>query len=361
MKVFRAGVFALALLAGSFAISTPSRAEIRWIDPVQTLAPPAASTFTASDVAIDGDHIIALGGYEGGQQALHYRRNSNGQWVYRRSLLNWIDHNVRSDVAMRNGIAAVQFGNEITLFELAGGDYVRQTSAAPIRHQGGVAISARSVLIGGNNCDYDAVIYQKNSSGSWAITGRLDDNQGECLFANAKYAVELHYDYALVRTPAGLDGVAWRRNGTALDWVRAGTLHMQPNAEATIYEDPYVLQGATAVAPNGDVWRRSGTSTWIRESVLQTLDYDNMRGHTSGPVYRDGVLISIHSASYQEHVTAVHVETSPGQFENVGVLQAYPAPVAYDVSRRTVATAGNNELRVFNLATAAARTPAAGQ
>ena len=37
------------------------------------------------------------------------------------------------------------------------------TSAAPIRHQGGVAISGNSVLIGGNNCDYDAVIYQKNS------------------------------------------------------------------------------------------------------------------------------------------------------------------------------------------------------
>ena len=78
---------------------------------------------------------------------------------------------MRSDVAMKNGIAAIQFGDQISLFEYSAGDYVRATSAAPIRHHGGLAISGNSVLIGGNNCDYDAVIYQKNAGGSWAITG----------------------------------------------------------------------------------------------------------------------------------------------------------------------------------------------
>ena len=52
MKVFRAGTFALALLAVSFAFSTPSRAEIRWIDPVQTLPRPAAFTLLGEHVAI---------------------------------------------------------------------------------------------------------------------------------------------------------------------------------------------------------------------------------------------------------------------------------------------------------------------
>ena len=105
MKAFRVGVFTLALLAVSFAFSTPSRAEIRWIDSVQTLARPAAFTSLGEHVAIDGNHIIALGRYEGGQQALLYRRNSNGQWVYRRSLVTWTGPPVRSSVAMRNGIA----------------------------------------------------------------------------------------------------------------------------------------------------------------------------------------------------------------------------------------------------------------
>src|SRR6187549_2844672 len=70
MKAFRVGVFTLALLAVSFAFSTPSRAEIRWIDSVQTLVRPAAFTSLGEHVAIDGNHIIALGRYEGGQQAL---------------------------------------------------------------------------------------------------------------------------------------------------------------------------------------------------------------------------------------------------------------------------------------------------
>jgi len=356
MKAFRVGVFTLALLAVSFAFSTPSRAEIRWIDSVQTLARPAAFTSLGEHVAIDGNHIIALGRYEGGQQALLYRRNSNGQWVYRRSLVTWTGPPVRSSVAMRNGIAAVQFSNQIVLFELANGDYVKQTSAVPIRHQGGVAISSRSVLIGGNNCDYDAVIYQKNSSGSWAITGRLDDNQGECLGPAYNYAVELHYDYALVRPPYGPEGVAWRRNGTAVDWVRAGTLPFLPN-EGVPIEGDYALQRATAVAPNGVVWRRSGTSTWTRLGVLKSVDFDNGYGYTSGPVYRDGVLVASHSAFYGVEA-AVHVETSPGQFEHVGALQSYREVAAYDVSGRTVVAAtrdfnggANREVQVFNLPT----------
>src|SRR5688572_3935419 len=242
MKLFRIGVFTLALLAVSFAFSTPARAEIRWIDPVQSLARPATFTLLGERVAIDGNHIIAIGGYEGVRQALHYRRNSNGQWVLRRALVTWTGPYLRSSVTMRNGIAAVQFDEQITLFEVSDGDYVQQTSTAPIRHHGGVAISARSVIIGGNDCDYDAVIYQKNSAGSWALTGRLDDNQGECLSPWYNHAVELHYDYALLRPPYGQGGAAWRRNGTALDWVPAGTLPFSPGEGATV-DGAYALQG----------------------------------------------------------------------------------------------------------------------
>ena len=290
-----------------------------------------------------------------GRQALLYRRDSHGHWSYRRSLVTWTGPYMRASVAMRNGIAAVQFNDQITLFELAGGDYVQQTSTAPIRHHGGLAISGRSVLIGGNNCDYDAVIYQKNSSGSWAITGRLDDNQGECLHTGSNYEVELHYDYALVRAPYGPEGIAWRRNGTAVDWVRAGSLPFLPNPGVPEY-GAYALQGATAVAPLGVVWRRSGTSTWTRQSVLTTVDHDNARGYAA-PVYRDGVLVASYSAWGGVGV-AVHVETSPGQFEHVGRLQAYRVVVEFDVSGRTVVASNkdfysgaHHEVQVFNLPT----------
>jgi hypothetical protein len=352
--MFRAGASALVLLAVAFAYPAPAHAEIRWLYGGQTLPRPAEFAFLGERIAIDGGHIIALGGYEGVQQALLYRRNRDGTWVLRRPLVTWNGPYVRYSVAMKNGIAAVQFGDQITLFELSGGDYVQQTSTAPIRHHGGVAISARSVIIGGNNCDYDAVIYQKNSAGSWAITGRLDDNQGECLDPWYNVGVELHYDYAIVRPPYGREGAAWRRNGTAVDWVRAGNLSFLPEEGATV-EGGYALQGATAVGPNGIVWRRSGSSTWTRQPELQTVDHDNGLGFTGGPVYRDGVLLASHSTRYGG-VTAVHVETSPGRFEQFAALNAHRSIVAYDISGRTVVIAlrdfsgtANPQLQVVNL------------
>ena len=359
MKVFRAGVFTLASLAMSFAFSAPAEADIRSIDPVQTLARPTTQTYTTWgwDVAVDGGYIIVLAGYDGGQQALLYRRNnSNGQWVFRRALVTRAGPFVRSSVAMRNGIAAVQFGDQISLFELSGGDYVLQTSAAPIRHHGGTAISGRSVIIGGNNCDYDAVIYQKGSSGSWAITGRIDDNQGECLSPWDNYAVELHYDYALLRVPYGQGGFAWRRNGTAVDWVPAGTLPFLPNEGATV-DGGYVLQGTTAVAPSGVVWRRSGTSTWTRQSELTSVDSENGSGITFDVVYRDGVLIASQSGRYLS-AEGVYVEASPGRFEHVGTLRTYRRAVRFDVSGRTVVASQsdfqgqpNHEVQVLTLPT----------
>ena len=195
-------------------------------------------------------YIIVLAAYEGSQQALLYRRNlSNGQWVFRRVLETYSGPYVRSDVAMKNGIAAVQFGDEVSLFEISGGDYVRASSTAPIRHQGGLAISGNRVLIGGNDCDYDAVIYQKNTAGSWAITGRIDDNQGECLGATDLTSVETQLRLRDARLEESANGMhAWRRNGTAVDWVPAGR---SPCARRARLRQS-ALQGATAVAPHGD-------------------------------------------------------------------------------------------------------------
>ena len=124
MQAFRVGVFTLASLVLSFACSSLAHADIRPISPVQVLPRPPATAYTrfGEDVAIDGGNIIVLAVYDGGQQALLYRRNnSNGQWVYRRALVTWTGAYVQSTVAMKNGIAAIQFGDEISLFEYSGG------------------------------------------------------------------------------------------------------------------------------------------------------------------------------------------------------------------------------------------------
>ncbi len=180
MKAFRVGLFALA----SLALLSPAWSDVRTLRPAQTLAQPPGQTFTrfGLGVAINGPYIIVLAAnYEGeqvtGQYALLYRRGSNGVWSYRRTLQSRSGPGVVMNVRMKNGLAVVQFGDQETIYEYTGGDYVPGQSATPIRHPGGLAISGNSVLIGGDGCDYDAVVYQKGANGLWGITGRLDDNQ----------------------------------------------------------------------------------------------------------------------------------------------------------------------------------------
>jgi hypothetical protein len=354
MQAFRVGVFTLASLVLSLAYPSTTRADIRPISALQSLPRPPASTFTrfGDDVAIDGGNIIVLAGYEGRQQALHYRRNnSNGLWAYRRTLVTWNGAYVPSAVATKNGIAAIQFGDQVSLFEYSAGDYVQSTSVAPIRHHGGLAISGNSVLIGGNNCDYDAVIYQKVASGRWDITGRIDDNQGACFSTFEKYGVDLNYDYALLYAPYAREATAWRRNSSSLDWLPAGTLALLPNEAANIAS--WALMGATAVAHNGRVWRRSGTSTWVRQGVATSVDEGCC---AFAAVYRDGVLVTAELTQFSP-IPQVYIEASPGQFEHVATMPSYDGtrPTSHDVSGRTVVAAmsdyGNTryEVRVFNL------------
>jgi hypothetical protein len=343
MQAFRAGVYTLASLVLSSVFAPTASADVRTIAPAQVLARPATPTFTrfGDDVAIDGGHLIVLATHAGGQQALLYRRNnSNGQWVFRRALVSRTGAAVYAEVAMKNSVAAIQFGDQISLFEYSGGDYVPATSVAPIRHHGGLAISGNRVLIGGNNCDYDAVIYQKNSAGSWDITGRIDDNQGACLTTSDHYNVELNYDYALLHAPASSDAQAWRRNGSAVEWVASGRLALPEDEPIT--NDSWALQGSTAVASNGAIFRRNGTS-WVRQGTAISIDRDDGGPGTFAAVYRDGVLVTLEAAKYHPF-PRVYIESSPGQFEHVATLATFDAmgSRAVDVSGRTVVSAAED-------------------
>jgi hypothetical protein len=334
MKTVRVAIYVLAC----FGLLGPTWADVRTISPARTLPKPTNPSYThfGVGVAIDGPHIIVLAINESSSgahtyAALLYRRSSStGAWSYRRTLVTRVGAFARMDVRMRNGIAAVQFGGNVSLFEYSGGDYVPATSAAPIRHPGGVAISGKSVLIGGDNCNYDGVIYQKGTNGVWSITGRLDDNAGEC--ENDGLVVELNYDYALVRSSYGRTTAVWHRNGTAVDWIPSGVLTLPPDVGNS--DKPYALQGATAVGNNGHVWRRSGTSTWTRQGKATSVDIDNGFGITFEAVYRDGVLVTSESGRWA--TPRAYVEASPGRFEHLATLATSDNATALDIAGRTV-------------------------
>jgi hypothetical protein len=346
MKALRVGLFALA----SSALLNPAWSDVRTLRPVTTLAQPPNQHFTyfGDGVAIDGAHIIVLASnYEGeqstGQYALLYRRGSNGVWSYRRALQS---HSgplaANMHVRMRNGLAVVQFDDQETIYEYTGGDYVPGQSATPIRHPGGIAISGNSVLIGGDGCDYDAVVYQKGANGLWGITGRLDDNQpqGEC--SPEGVAVELNYDYALIGGDTRNGVHAWRRNGTALDWLPAGTITVAPGG-TRFSGGALGLQGKTAVTGIYEVFRRSGT-TWNQQDSVRPVDYGNGAGEGFGVKFRDAVLLVRDTPSglsddgtYEVPLHPyAYTETSPGHFEHVAVLETLNTTRDFDISGRNV-------------------------
>jgi hypothetical protein len=345
MKAFRVALFALA----SSALLSPAWSDVRVLRPAQTLAQPPGQSFTyfGMGVAIDGAHLIVLtANYEGEvsteQFALLYRRGSNGVWSYRRTLQSHLGPLATAmSVRMKNSLAVVQFDDRETIYEYTGGDYVPGQSATPIQHPGGVAISGNSVLIGGDGCDYDAVVYQKGANGLWGITGRLDDNQSVHECSPEGVPVELNYDYALIGADVRTGIQAWRRNGTALDWLPAGTLSV-PTATRS-GGGPPGLQGATAVTGTLEVFRRNGT-TWTQQESVKPADYGNGAGQGFAVRFRDAVLLAKDTPSslsdegtYEVPLHPyAYLETSPGHFEHVAVLETSVNTQHFDISGRTV-------------------------
>ncbi len=327
----------ILLVASLALLSSPAWADVRSFRSAQTLDRPPNQSFYyfGLDVAINGGYIIVLAANQSAtaQAALLYRRdNSTGMFVYRRTLQSRTGTFQVGEVAMRNGIAAIRWGNEVTIYEHSGGDYVRGRSAAPIRHPGGLAISGNSILVGGNDCDYDAVVYQKGADGNWGITGRMDDNQGECHPEGR--AVELNNDYALLRVLDTNNANAWRRNSTALNWIPAGTLNVVREA---VSDRPYALSNATAVAPGNFVFRRDG-NTWTQTGRALPVNFDNSFGIGGfDVVYRDGVLVT--SEAVVEASPYAYLETSPGRFEYVAIMSTSEITVHHDVAGYTVVAA----------------------
>jgi hypothetical protein len=344
MKAFRAAsvIVSLCLLA-------PAWAEVRLFTvPSQVLNPINSSYEIFDDVAIDGGYIIVLTNNGSGKEAAFlYRRAINtGRFSFQRTLLAVDAPNAGGEVVMRGGIAAVRIGTRVTIFENSGGTYVQGHTAAPLTHPGGLAISGNSLLVGGDGCSYDAVVYQKGADGNWAITGRIDDHQGECHPEGLR--VDLNNDYALVNVPHADHATAWRRNGTAMDWVPAGTLNLTSGANAG--EFPFVLSRSTAVSPGDYVFNRSG-STWTQTGRALGVDfYNNSAIGSVQVVNRDGILVTQEAlfADSDEVQTHLFQETTPGHFENLAITEGTAYSAHVDVSGHTLVVSGDGyNIRAF--------------
>jgi len=204
------------------------------------------------------------------------------------------------------------------------------------------------------------VVYQKGANGLWGITGRMNDNENNCdLEGFDGVAVELNYDYALIGRNLRTGVHAWRRNGTALNWLPAGIITKPLD---TRYSGGALgLQGATAVTSIHEVFRRSGTN-WIQQDSIKPVDYANGARGGSSVKFRDGVLVVNENSSRLNDDGTVdippqpyaYLETSPGRFEHVAILETLERTTIFDISGRTVVASvfvwpPPGKVQVFNL------------
>ena len=260
---------ALIILASNFLFAPRAEARVHRAQAWQSLPRPLAADpdgpqyAGASDVAIDGDSIIATFANGANQTAVLYRLDANDVWTESGVLAtgNNSSGTPAPHVVMKNNLALIQLDTTLHLFEKVSGTWIPRTLAfVPGGYLGGLAISGERLMLGTQDCagGSNATILSPDASRNCVITGKISGAAGQC---NAgPVDLELNYDYALIRTKSDLVR-AYRPNGGALEWVSAGTFSLP--AQAGGLPGPVVLQKSTAVAPGASVFRRSG-STWTR-------------------------------------------------------------------------------------------------
>jgi hypothetical protein len=259
---------------------------------------------------------------------------------------------LRAGLVMKNSLAVIDLAGEAFIWERVPTGWIQGRTENPIRLPGGYAISDDRVLIGGDGCSSDGFIFAKTSSGAWDVSGRLP-SPGTCVAGERD--VELNYDYALVNSPAGTIR-AYRRKGTAIDWASAGNFQLQ--GQSTGRAGPMALQKATAGAPGSTIYRRSGT-TWTLDQTLMPADYARGAGDAQTVLYRDNVLLTVEGLSQDWSWAGPHlyVPDANGKFQNAGIIDARGNTFDVDVSKGTVVAASEDQFGIVELAIFELPTP----
>ncbi len=336
----------LALCAGA------AEARVYSLSPAQDLPlPTIGGEFNTPKVAIDGDSIIVLAERTGGRSALLYQRGANGTWALSRTLLDVDGGDIlQSEVSMANGLAAVKLDATMHVFERsATGEWLESAVAGTPQPGPGLVVSGARILAG-RRCSYDADVHEKSlGSGVWRVVARLTTGLGaaDC---NHVASLDLDGSVALIHGP-GREAYEFRR-ASASSWPLAGTL--SPPPQTAVDDGAYSLQGDTAVAPGGAVFRRTG-GAWSFVNRVEPLNFANgwtapfrtqLTGGVLHGIQTDG---GINSTSF----TALYRETAPGQFEQAAMLFG-PASAETQAFSGGTAVVGSNDfgfvyLSVFNL------------
>lgn len=334
-----------ALIAGSL-LPTAASAQSRPIpinDSARIVVP---APYVAMAAAIDGDSILVTANdFEGAQDALfHYRRTASG-WQLERTLLQLPQVSPEAGltrlVAARGGVAAVQFGGQLAVFERSGSSWVPRPVVQPSEEIVGSTLDVEGgrIQVGISRCSASAALFAKNTSGTYVQTNRLTGMNMNCnsLGHSTGY---LSGGYAVNRNP---DGSLWifRRDGNAFEWPHVASIARRRSFNGYVgIADPFLVVGGFS---DHTVFQRGATpNTWNQLGTFSPLDRDYHLANTYGLRLRDGYVLTEIQSYYDNSLLHAWRANGDGTFTHVATLRTPDRTwlTTSDISGRTVISYG---------------------
>lgn len=325
-------------------------------------------------VAVEGDTIIATGRKFDGPIETHvaflFRRQSNGEWTYVRSLAEGscdsgevAEDTCNASVDIRNGLALVTAGTVHVFRRASNGTWAEEPSEGSIG-PGDAAVGTDAVLASeSNGCAWASYAYRQNSAGVWASVATMPGLDLPCdpwglvgqdvdmsASNRAILGTTMYDDEVGIYEPSG---ATWTHTATLTNPVSGGLF-----GGAVAIDDSRAFVSGMFDTPI-HVYAR-GSGAWTHAGAIAPPD-SQRHSPPSALNVRDLVVASFGGDPHRNGSIGVFQQTSSGEFEQVARLVAsdsttqplylgsYDVDIDLDGSSARVVAASRNGLYVFDL------------
>jgi hypothetical protein len=302
---------------------------------------------------IEGDDIFALARSGSELALMQFHRQSNGEWLYARTLLldpNGYDGRDFEDIDMDGDLLAALLAPErIAIFERDGGAWTRGVLAATQNPGESTTISASQgrILVGVTACERSSMVIANDANGVWRQTGHLRGSQvrycdpfytahpggdldGSDVLAYELDSYEWHEDQQ--------SQLWWYRDSGQFEWPRFATtslpspetpsIHVPGVAAVTGYHKLALSEGHAFIlsgpGPFEYALRPEGRIEPTSQQGLRTID--DAMSEAQGDVVADHDLLAV-DLSQGRMGEMVHIwqRNASGSFEYVALAHAKDA------------------------------------
>lgn len=324
-----AGRRLVALAACIALVPTLSTAAPIVVEETAKIASPNPSYEFPLRVAVEGDTVIATGMRRDGEidhyAAYLFRRQSNGAWVYERTLAETscntgeiAEDSCGASVAIRNGLAVVS-ADTVHVFQRASdGTWVAQQSDGT-SGSGDAAVGTDTVATSESPCLSSARAFRKNAAGIWSLVTTFPGENGGCdPWLSEGRDIDLSAGNRLIVSYDVFEDLVSIYEPNATTWVETATL-TNPNASrfgrAVAIDDARAFVSASSDLPI--MAFTNDTGSWLHSADI--VPPDSLQLTVQSIEVQDLVVASF-SDPHRGGSVRVFQEVSPGEYEQVAML-----------------------------------------